>query len=369
MYPFDYVPFLDPTVLGPPVAAVFGAYGAVKLGPPIVRRARQRAYDEACAAEAVRLVIAPTAAMAVDPGAATALIRALHPHQRRALDPWRVGWPSLELRVVWRGGALAWELIAGRQVATGARHALAARYPGVHIDETPVGERLGYPARQREGVTHLRHTLDTVEAVCALGGDDRDDPAALPVALWLTESMSRDVLGGDVRPDAIVALDHAGGSAVVCLEVDEATQHGPIIQGKLEAYERALTGRAGWYLLFVAPNDDRVDWIRTLARAARGQTLAGRGWAVTLERLRAGGIDAPLRSLGPGRDEPPLGTLATDRGRRRSSTPVGSADAVGHPGGRPTAAGARRVRARSRAARAARRHRSEAARTHLPPPS
>ena len=24
MYPFDYVPFLDPTVLGPPVAAVFG---------------------------------------------------------------------------------------------------------------------------------------------------------------------------------------------------------------------------------------------------------------------------------------------------------------------------------------------------------
>ena len=141
MYPFDYVPFLDPAVLGPPVAAVFGACGAIKFGPPVVRRARQRAYDEACAAEAVRLVIAPTAAMAVDPGAATALIRALHPHQRRGIDAWRVGWPSVELRVVWCGGALAWELIAGRQVATGARHALAARYPGVHIDEAPVGER------------------------------------------------------------------------------------------------------------------------------------------------------------------------------------------------------------------------------------
>jgi hypothetical protein len=141
MYPFDYVPFLDPTVLGPPIAAVFGAYGAIKLGPPIVRRARQRAYDEACAADAVRLVVAPTAGMLADSGAAAALIRALHPHQRRGLDAWRVGWPSLELRVVWRGGALAWELIAGRQVATGARHALAARYPGVHIDEAPVGER------------------------------------------------------------------------------------------------------------------------------------------------------------------------------------------------------------------------------------
>jgi hypothetical protein len=202
-------------------------------------------------------------------------------------------------------------------------------------------EQLGYPARQREGVTHLRHTLDTVEAVCALVGDDRDDPAALPVALWLTESMSRDVLGGDVHPDAILALDHAGGSAVVCLEVDEATQHGPIIQGKLEAYEQALTGRAGWYLLLVAPNDDRVDWIRTLARAARGQTLAGRGWAVTLDALRAGGLDAPLRPLRPGRDEVPLAALVGGPGHHHSSAPVGSTawvELLGYGGAEDTAA-------------------------------
>ncbi len=202
-------------------------------------------------------------------------------------------------------------------------------------------ERLGYPARQREGVTHLRHTLDTVEAVCAMIGEDRDDLAALPVKLWLTESMSRDVLGGDVHPDAILALDRLVGSAVMCLEVDEATQHGPIIQEKLEAYERALTGRTGWHLLFVAPNDDRVDWIRTLARGRPGQTLAGRGWAVTLEALRAGGPDAPLRSLGPGRAEPSLAALATDRGRRRSSAPVGSAawvELLGYGGAEDTSA-------------------------------
>jgi len=202
-------------------------------------------------------------------------------------------------------------------------------------------ERLGYPARRKEGVTHLRHTLDTVEAVCALVGDNRDDLATLPVALWLTESMSRDVLGGEVHPDAIVALDQAGGSAVICLEIDEATQHGPIIQGKFEAYERALTGRAGWHLLFVAPNGDRVDWIRTLARSRPGQTLAGRGWAVTLGALRAGGPHAPLRSLGPGRAEPSLAALATDRGRRRSSAPVGSAawvELLGYGGAEDTAA-------------------------------
>lgn len=202
-------------------------------------------------------------------------------------------------------------------------------------------ERLGYPARRTEGVTHLRHTLDSVETVCALVGEDRDDPAALPVTLWLTESMSRDVLGGDVHPDAIVALDHAGGSAVLCLEVDEATQHGPIIVAKLDAYERALAGRAGWHLLFVAPNHDRVDWIRTLARGCPGQTLAGRGWAVTLGALRANGPNAPLRSLGPGRDQRPLGTLATGRGRRRSSAPVGSTawvDLLGNGGAEDTAA-------------------------------
>jgi hypothetical protein len=202
-------------------------------------------------------------------------------------------------------------------------------------------ERLGYPARRREGVTHLRHTLDTVEAVCALVGEDRDDPAALPVAVWLTESMSRDVLGGDVHPDAILALHHAGGSAAICLEVDEATQHGPIIQGKLEAYERALTGHAGWHLVFVAPNDDRVDWIRTLARGRPGQTLAGRGWAVTLEGLRAGGLDAPLRPLRPARDEVPLAALVGGPGRHHSSAPVGSAawvELLGYGGAEDTAA-------------------------------
>jgi hypothetical protein len=59
------------------------------------------------------------------------------------------------------------------------------------------------------------------------------------------------------------------------------------------------------------------------------------------EALRAGGPNAPLRSLGPGRDEPPLGTLATDRGRRRSSAPVGSAawvELLGNGGAEDTAA-------------------------------
>jgi hypothetical protein len=78
-----------------------------------------------------------------------------------------------------------------------------------------------------------------------------------------------------------------------------------------------------------------------LARGRPGQTLAGRGWAVTLEALRAGGPNAPLRLLGPGRDEPSLAALATDRGRRRSSVPVGSAawvELLGYGGAEDTSA-------------------------------
>lgn len=201
-------------------------------------------------------------------------------------------------------------------------------------------ERLGYPARRAQGVTHLRHALDTVEAVCALVGTERNDDAAIPVGLWLTESMSRDVLGGDVHPDAIVVLDLAG-SAVVCLEIDEATQHGPVIVAKFEAYEHVLAGRPTWHLLVVAPNDDRVDWIRTLARGRVGQTLARQGWAVTLQALRAGGIDAPLRPLRPARDEVALAALVGGRARHHSSAPVGSAawvELLGNGGAEDTSA-------------------------------
>jgi hypothetical protein len=50
-------PLPDLTVLVQPVAAVFAAYGAAKIGTPLVRRARQGAFDDASAAEAVSLVV------------------------------------------------------------------------------------------------------------------------------------------------------------------------------------------------------------------------------------------------------------------------------------------------------------------------
>jgi hypothetical protein len=97
---------------------------------------RQRGYDAVAARERVRLVIALPAGQDPAGSVPAELIRALHPRQRRGVDRWRVGWPAFELRVVWRDGALAWEMETGEQGAAIATSALRALYPGVSIERS-----------------------------------------------------------------------------------------------------------------------------------------------------------------------------------------------------------------------------------------
>src|SRR6266511_1007876 len=124
-------------ILGPAVPFVAIAlvmYAAFKIGPALVGIARQRAYDEASAAEAVRLTIEPPAGLDPNPVLATELIRGLHPRQRRGFDGWKAGWPSLDFRVVWRDRRLAWEVVTNRQMARLAEAQLRSFYPGVQVD-------------------------------------------------------------------------------------------------------------------------------------------------------------------------------------------------------------------------------------------
>ena len=133
-------------VIGPvlqPILLVVALYVAIKIGVPIVRRLRQRAYEQAGAVEAVSLVISPPVGLTSDPELSVELIRALHPRQRRGFDAWRVGWPSIELRVVHRGGELVWEIVTNRQVAALAENALRTICPAATID---VGRALARPA-------------------------------------------------------------------------------------------------------------------------------------------------------------------------------------------------------------------------------
>jgi hypothetical protein len=251
-----------------------------------------------------------------DAATASQLARLIYQRERTAQD---------RLLELWRAGALerATDPRSGRGTAAYAyRPSPATR------------SRLGI-RDPRASSLYLRHTLDIVETVCALA-IPRDSATPYPVQAWLTERMSADLPGPGIRPDSVVALQLGDNSGVLCLEIDEGTQHAPVIRARLAAYGRWLPGRRGWHLLFVVQSEHRVAWLRRLACWHGPHVLAGRSWAVRLAELRLGGLDArvaPLLGAGP---YPPLRAVLTDPGLRRSTTPVGSeawAELLGAGGG------------------------------------
>lgn len=181
--------------------------------------------------------------------------------------------------------------------------------------------RLGYRRPRWRGPGYLEHTLDAVDAVCALVRAEGRDGGSI-VQLWLPERVAAGVLEGDRRPDAIVVLESDAGSGVVCLEVDEATQHLAPMRDKLQAYARALHGRRGWHVVFVVPGAARAGWLR---RLAAGPDLAAVNlWTMTRDELARHGADARLTALAAADDVRPLRAAATDPRPRRSATPVAS---------------------------------------------
>jgi len=179
--------------------------------------------------------------------------------------------------------------------------------------------RLGYVDTRTGGVGHVRHTLDIVDAVCALV---RSDPEC--VQLWLTEPMTDGVTATEVRPDSIIVLQVDGRSAVLCLEIDEATEHSPTIRARLGAYERALSGRNGWHLIWVVPTEERLAWLRRVARWDRRPGLEGCSWGLVLDELRGVGLAAGSYPVGWSGHAMPLEAVGADPRTRRCPTPVGS---------------------------------------------
>jgi len=186
--------------------------------------------------------------------------------------------------------------------------------------------RLGYESltRFRAG-TQLRHSLNIVETVCALVGVTPHD-APPPVQLWYPEYLAADVLDG-VYPDSIVVLQGPMGSAVLCLEIDEGTEHGPDIRDKLARYAEALRGRAGWHVLFVAPGRERASFLTRVARRNGGYPgVAGRAWAVVLDELCAVDTAAAVVPLFAGGRRTLLAGLLSDPTSRPCPTPVATDD-------------------------------------------
>ena len=180
-------------------------------------------------------------------------------------------------------------------------------------------QRLGYHDTRTGGVSRVRHSLDIVDAVCALV---RSAPGS--VQLWLTEPMIDNLLPADVRPDSIVILQPGGASAVLSIEVDEATEHSPTIRSRLAAYERALAARAGWHVLWIAPTEERLGWFRRIGRWDERPGLEGCSWGLVLDDLRTLGLGAPMQPIGWSGGAVALEAIVADPTARTCPTPVGS---------------------------------------------
>ena len=176
--------------------------------------------------------------------------------------------------------------------------------------------------RSRAG-TQLRHSLNGVETVCALLAAQPPEATEPLVTAWLTEMMAIDTLHR-IYPDAIVALQGATGSALLCLEIDESTERSPVIRDKLARYETALWSRI-WDVVFVVGSTERASRLAAIGRAAPIRAgLAGKAWVLVLPDLRAMGLAAPLVALNPSVSRTTVGGLLVDPASRRCPTPVGS---------------------------------------------
>lgn len=171
----------------------------------------------------------------------------------------------------------------------------------------------------------LRHDLHVLDAICALLQPHPLAPSGHPVQAWCTPIMSTRFVD-EVRPDALLALQLSTGSAVLALEIDEGTEHAPVIRDKLARYAEALRRRPGWHLVFVVGPEERAVWMAQLARrtAERDDPLVGRAWVTTIAGMRRTGLRAQLTSVGWRERGRTLASLCVDRPLRRTAAPVGS---------------------------------------------
>ncbi|MGH2379663.1 MAG: helicase HerA domain-containing protein, partial [Candidatus Limnocylindria bacterium] len=117
---------------------VGGAALLIWLLPRLFRAWQQSRYDATIAGEQERFEIVAPGHPAKDDATPRELIRALAVQERIGDDRGGKGWPTFELRCVWRDGELVWQFQGGHQMAVIAQHALGSLYPGTEIRRLPV---------------------------------------------------------------------------------------------------------------------------------------------------------------------------------------------------------------------------------------
>jgi hypothetical protein len=128
----------------------------------------------------------------------------------------------------------------------------------------------------------------------------------------------------DVQPDSVVVVQFGGQSGVLCLEINEATEHSPTIRSRLGAYERSLAGRDGWHLVWVVPTEERLGWLRRVARWDQRPGLEHCSWGLVLGELGTSGLRTRTQPVGWSGEAVSLEAVIVDPRPRRCPTPVGS---------------------------------------------
>ena len=185
------VPFpLPPLLLVIMGGAFLFVLAGLSIVAPLGTRARQAGYERVVARERVRLEVILPANVDLDADATAELIRALHPGQRRGVDRFRVGWPPIELRFLWRDGAMHWQIDCPAQVVASVEMAVHSVLGRCELEEV----RLDDPVPSAVATARLaRSQTLSLRA---------DAAAAASVPLRLA-----------------VALDRAGTSAEVVLRI------------------------------------------------------------------------------------------------------------------------------------------------------
>ena len=135
------VPFPIPPLL---LAIMGGAFLFVLAGlsivPPLATSARQGGYERVVRRELVRLEVILPAKADLDSNATAELIRALHPGQRRGVDRFRVGWPPIELRLLWREGAMHWQIECPAQIVASVKMAVHAAIGRCELEQVVIDD-------------------------------------------------------------------------------------------------------------------------------------------------------------------------------------------------------------------------------------
>ena len=199
------VPFPIPPLL---LAIIGGAFLFVLAGLsivlPLATGVRQAGYKRAVGHELVRLEVILPANVELDADATAELIRALHPGQRRGVDRFRVGWPPIELRLLWRGGAMHWQIDCPAQVVASVEMAVRSVLGRCELEELalddPVPSAVATARLARVATRPLRPDPTSASSV----------PLRLAVALGQTRTSAAVVLRIRMMPGAANDPDEEG---------------------------------------------------------------------------------------------------------------------------------------------------------------